>query len=211
MDMTTSEIEPARAVMWRQTIDDLCLEQALLNWTATGQHIAGMLLTAHDGTPLRVEYSIDCDEEWQTRRVQILQCFSGAYSRLSLEHDQDGRWRTNGQFDEALAGCVDVDLGITPSTNTLPIRRLSMKVGAVSEVLAAWVRFPELAVARARQSYERVSAREYIYRNRDSDFTAPITTDPDGLVQEYDGVWLRVVEGPVAADLRTFADALSIR
>jgi len=208
MDVTSSETRPARAVMWRRITDNLCLEQAQLNWTATGPRISGMVLTAHDGKPMRVEYRIDCDEDWRTRRVQILQWLSDAYSRLCLEHDQDGRWRTNGQPDETLAGCTDVDLGITPSTNTLPIRRLAMRVGAISEVRAAWVRFPELTVTRAQQSYERVTAQEYIYRNRDSGFTAPITIDPLDLVQEYGGVWIRVAEGPAAPDLHTFSDAL---
>lgn len=194
--------------MWRRTTDNLSLEQAQLNWSATGPHIAGMVLAAHDANPLRVEYRIDCDEGWQTRRAQILQCLSGVYKRLCLERDQDGRWRTNGQLDETLAGCTDVDLGITPSTNTLPIRRLAMRAGAVSEVKAAWVRFPELVVAEVHQSYERVSAKEYIYRNLNSGFTAPITLDPDGLVREYGSVWLRVAEGPAAPDLRSFSDAL---
>jgi hypothetical protein len=204
----SSETERARTVMWRRTTGNLALEQAELTWTATGPHIAGLVLAAHGDHPLRVEYRIDCDEGWHTRRIQILQRLSGASSRLRLEHDGDGRWRTNGQSDGTLAGCTDVDLGITPSTNTLPIRRLAPRIGAVSEVHAAWVRFPELAVTSAHQSYQRVSAQEYIYRNLDSGFSAPITIDPDGLVLEYGGVWTRVAEGPAAPDLRSFSDAL---
>ena len=208
LDMTSTETRPARAVMWRRTTDNLSLEQAQLTWSATGPRIAGIVLAAHDANSLRVEYRIDCDEEWQTRWVEIVQCLSGSYSRLCLERDPDGRWRTNGRLDETLAGCTDVDLGITPSTNTLPIRRLAMRAGTVSEVKAAWVRFPELVVTEAHQSYERVSAQEYIYRNLNSGFTASITIDPDGLVRDYGSVWLRVAEGPVAPDLRSFSDAL---
>jgi hypothetical protein len=208
MEVTSSETRADRAIMWRRTTDNLSLEQARWGWTATGPHIAGMVLAAHDGIPLRVEYRIDCDEGWQTRRVQICQCFAGAHKSLCLDHEQDGRWRTNGQFNETLEGCTDVDLGITPSTNTLPIRRLAMRIGAVSEVQAAWVRFPELNVSRAHQSYECFSAQKYIYRNLDSGFTAPVTIDSDGLVREYGGVWTRVAEGPAAPDLHSFSNAL---
>lgn len=208
MDMTSTETRPARTVMWRRIADALCLEQAQFNWIATGPHIEGMVLTAHDGKPMRVEYRIDCDEDWQTHQVQIHQCLSGESSRLCLERDQDGRWLINGLYDDKLAGCSDVDLGITPSTNTLPIRRLAMRVGTVSEVQAAWVRFPELSVRPAHQSYECVSAKQYIYRNRDSGFTAPIVVDSDGLVRKYGAVWTRVAEGPTAPNFRSFEDAL---
>jgi uncharacterized protein len=207
MEMKSLGKMPVRAVMWR-TKDNLSFEQAELRWTASGPHITGRVLAAHDGVPLRVEYRIDCDEGWQTRRVQISQSFAGACKTLCLDHEQDGRWRVNGKFNETLEGCTDVDLGITPSTNTLPIRRLAMRVGAVSEIEAAWVRFPDLSVRRAHQSYEYVSAKQYIYRNRDSGFTAPITIDSDGLLRQYGGVWTRVAEGPAAPDFQSFQDAL---
>jgi hypothetical protein len=208
MEMKSSKKKPNRAIMWRRTMDNLSIEQAELRWAARGPCVAGRVLAAHEGIPQQVEYRIDCDEDWQTRRVEISQGFAGACKTLYLEHGQDGQWRANGTIDATLEGCTDVDLGITPSTNTLPIRRLPMSVGAVREIEAAWVRFPELSVRRARQSYECVSAQQYVYRNRDSGFTAPITVDSDGLVREYGGVWTRVAEGPATPNFQSFQDAL---
>lgn len=209
--MTISEKNIARAITWRRSLDSLSFEQAQFVSTAMGARIAGTVLAAQSGVPLRVDYRIECDEQWKTRHVWVEQCLGGMRSKLFLEQENDERWLRDGRVDEALAGCIDVDLGISPSTNTLPIRRLAMAVGGASEIQAAWIRFPELAVTPAHQRYRRVSERQYQYQNLDSGFTSSIAVDADGLVQEYGGVWTRVAEGHAAPDTAEFAEALISR
>ena len=58
--------------------------------------------------------------------------------------DEKGNWTVDGKRRRALRSCTDVDLGCSPSTNTLPIRRLGLSVGATKTIQAAWIRFPEL-------------------------------------------------------------------
>ena len=95
----------------------------------------------------------------------------------------------------ALKGCTDVDLGCSPATNTLPIRRLRLAVGASHTIRAAWVRFPELVVEKAAQTYTRLD--EFTYRYASGTFEAELTVDDDGLVAGY-AVWRRtaVAIGP---------------
>ena len=52
-----------------------------------------------------------------------------------------------------------MDLSATPSTNTLPIRRLALDVGASREVRAAWIRFPSCEIAPLPQRYTRLADR----------------------------------------------------
>ena len=73
----------------------------------------------------------------------------------------------NGTPAKALKGCTDIDLGCSPSTNTLPIRRLRLAVGASSTIQAAWVLFPQLEVVKAAQTYTRLD--EYTYRYASGD------------------------------------------
>ena len=47
-----------------------------------------------------------------------------------------------GADSRAVDGCRDIDLNFSPSTNVLPIRRLSLDVGDQAAVRAAWLRFP---------------------------------------------------------------------
>jgi hypothetical protein len=51
-----------------------------------------------------------------------------------------------------MAGCVNIDLNFSPSTNLLPIRRLDLSVGASAIVRAAWLRFPGMNVQRNLRS-----------------------------------------------------------
>jgi hypothetical protein len=100
---------------------------------------------------------------------------------------------------KTLKGCTDIDLGCSPSTNTLPIRRLRLVIGATSTIQAAWVRFPELDVVKAAQTYSRLD--EFTYRYTSGDFSAELTADDDGLVMTY-AEWQRtgLAFGPEAPE-----------
>jgi hypothetical protein len=114
---------------------------------------------------------------------------------IALERDAKGNWTVDGKAVRALKGCTDVDLGCSPSTNTLPIRRLSLGMGASKTIQAAWVRFPELATVKAAQTYTRLD--EFTYRYKSGTFEAELTVDDDGLVAAY-ADWQRtgVAMGP---------------
>jgi hypothetical protein len=94
-----------------------------------------------------------------------------------------------------IAGCVDIDLGWSPSTNTIPIRRLNLRVGARSGPLTmAWVRFPDLTLGPLGQDYECLEERRYRYTSRGGGFRAIIEVDDEGLVVEYEGLSQRARE-----------------
>jgi len=88
-----------------------------------------------------------------------------------------------------LAGCTDVDLGFSPSTNTLPIRRLALAVGKSETIEAAWVLFPDLEVRVSSQTYTRVSDQNYRFAS--GDFAAELGVDAAGLVTDY-WEWQRI-------------------
>jgi hypothetical protein len=44
-------------------------------------------------------------------------------------------------------------IAVTPATNTLAIRRLSLEVGSSESIIAAWVKFPDLTVQPLSQRY----------------------------------------------------------
>lgn len=188
----------SREVMWRRVFDDLSFEHAQLSRSDLGWEVSGSVMVAEEGAPLRVEYRIDCDRDWRTRTVEVEQAWRGARRTLRLDHDGRGRWYRGGAEAAELAGCTDIDLGVTPSTNALAVNRLRLPVGDRDEILAAWVRFPEVGVTPARQSYERLAERRYRYASLASGFTALIEVDADGLPTDYAGVWRRVAEGPAA-------------
>lgn len=100
-------------------------------------------------------------------------------------------WRSSGQELLDVRGCADVDLAVTPATNTLPIRRLNLQVGSSQSVIAAWVKFPDLTVQPLSQKYTRLSKNTYRYESN-TGFSAQITVDDFGLVTIYPGGWERI-------------------
>ncbi len=137
-----------------------------------------------------VSYRIDLDGGWGTRRAVVEQVLKGKRSVLELESESSG-WHSGGRRLEGLGGCVDVDLEVSPATNTLPIRRVPLALGKRVELTATWVRFPSLKVQPLAQSYERVGKRRYRYRSA-SGFTSEIEVDSFGLVKRYGDYWYAV-------------------
>lgn len=180
--------------MWRRVIDDASFEHCVVREEAEGVRFTGLVLIAEKGVPLQVSYRIECDRHWQTRQVHIEQTLAGERSVLRLEHDGRGNWQLNGTDAPHLAGCTDVDLGVSPSTNALPINRLKLAVGTTAEIRAAWVLFPALDIVAAGQSYERLAARQYRYHSLGSNFEAVVDVDDDGLPITYGDLWRRVAE-----------------
>jgi uncharacterized protein len=184
-----------RTVMWRRIVDDLSFEQATLSRLPEGYEIMGAILVAEGGKPLRIDYRLCCSLDWRTREVDVEQVLSADRSRMSLTADGVGGWRVNGVEAPELAGCIDVDLEFSPSTNALPINRLRLKVGERAEIFAAWVRFPALHVMTSHQAYQRLDQGQYLFQSLASGFEAVLDVDRDGLPLLYSGIWQRIAAG----------------
>lgn len=174
-------------------MDDHSLEYAIVQPSATGVELGGTIVAIHDETPLEVRYLIQCDADWQTRAVSIEQRLGLEQSTLTLRVDETGKWidHRSGPIS-TVTGCHEVDLELTPITNSLPINRLKLGIGQQEEIAVAWIRFPTLEIIHARQSYERLSDRTYRYRSLASGFTADIEVDEIGLAIRYEGIWERM-------------------
>ena len=158
------------------------MSEGPLGWVLEG-HLARRF---REG-PARVSYLVETDRRWRTRKAIVEQVIHG--DRCSLEVEVRGSmWYVSGRKDERLHGSVDVDLGASPVTNSLPINRVRLKVGEGVELTAAWVRFPDLEVMPLVQSYRRVGERTYSYRSS-SGFSSKIEVDGFGLVRRYGDFW----------------------
>jgi hypothetical protein len=153
--------------------------------------------------PYEVRYGVVIDEFWRTRSVGVHVQRPGPDNRLAVVADEEGGWSTEEEPLRAVAGCRDVDLAFTPATNTLAIRRLGLEVGEGADLEVTYVQFPELAVSRLEQRYDRLAEDRYLYRN--PGFSAELRVGADGLVVDYAGRWETVAR----ADLPTVAGEFS--
>ncbi|HEX8918414.1 MAG TPA: putative glycolipid-binding domain-containing protein [Chloroflexota bacterium] len=177
-----------RTVVWRR-LDQPCAEYGALWSDEPGWQLRGTMVGALNGTPLKVRYGVLCDGHWHTLAAHLALRTGPTEQVLHLRVDRDRRWWKAGEELVTVRDCVDIDLAITPATNTLPIRRLGLEIGASARVRAAWVRFPELTIEPLEQTYTRLTDTRYGYRS--DSFHAELDVDDLGLVREYSRGWVR--------------------
>ena len=175
---------------WRRT-DVPGREEARVARTTAGWRLTGELKVEEAGSAARLRYVIDCDPEWCTRSAVIEGEAAGSPIRFALAADGLGNWSRDGVRVSDVDGALDVDLGFTPATNTLPIRRLALAVGGNAPVRSAWLRFPELRLEPLEQTYTREAELEFRYRALvdGEPFSALLETDVFGRVLRYEGMW----------------------
>jgi hypothetical protein len=178
----------SRRVTWRRSDEVATDEHCTLALRGGGLSLFGTVIGSDEGTPIRVEYRVVADGTGMTTASHVRSVRGFETRTMVLERDAKGNWSVDGARARALKGCTDVDLGCSPSTNTLPIRRLRLGIGASATIRAAWVRFPELSVVKADQTYTRLD--EFTYRYASGDFESELTIDDDGLVASY-AAWQR--------------------
>lgn len=178
-----------RVVTWRR-LDTPGLEYTELQMDPL--RIEGWLLVIEESTTYAVSYKAAFYREGKTRAVSISLRREGTRSVLRIARNSHDRWTVNGMPAPQLDGLADIDLSVTPSTNTPPLRRLRLAIGQSAEVTAAWVRFPILEITPLRQIYRRVDASKYLYEAPQLDFAAEIACDGEGVVQRYGDLWTQV-------------------
>ena len=179
------------SLLWRRH-DTASLELCTLS-ARNGEHVlAGTVVCALDGQPARCVYQVVCSPDWQTTQVRVDVQRGGESAALELRADGNGFWWRGHTELVHLRGLIDVDIAVTPSTNTLPIRRLRLKPGHSADVTAAWIRLPALTVEPLAQQYTRTGELSYRYASRGGAFSADLTVDDFGLVVRYGEYWERV-------------------
>jgi hypothetical protein len=188
--MTLLPFPPDARMRWRR-LDVPGREEARVQRVPDGWRLTGSLEVEDGGVAARLRYTIDLDDAWRTRSALIEGTANGAPVRFALAADGAGNWSRDGVPLRELAGAPDVDLGFTPATNTLPIRRLALAVGETRAVRSAWLRFPELRMEPLEQTYTREA--EHVFRYHalvdGEPFTARLDTDGFGRVLRYEGLW----------------------
>ncbi len=178
-------------VLWRQ-LAGTGAEHLVLN--TDGEIRADSLAVGQvEGMSYRIHYVIECDAAWNIQRVQVEDLLNRKAG--VLRRDENNLWTTDdGKAVHELDGCSEVDIMITPFTNTLPIRRLALQPGESRPIAVAYIGLPGLKLSRMEQRYTCLSADEngavYRYENLGSDFRADLKVDTDGLVVDYPNIFV---------------------
>jgi uncharacterized protein len=195
-------MSPARLVLW-SGLDDWRTEATRIDLTADGITATGTQVGT-DPVPYRVDYELNAPERFVTRRFDVRAAGTGWSRRIELTHDGAGAWTCAAEQDgdvdlpppggdaATLRDALDCDLGLSPLTNFMPVRRHALHERAgEADFVMAWVSVPDLEVFASAQRYEHVRRDDstavvrFVDRGRFAGFTAELELDPDGLVIVY--------------------------
>ena len=174
-------------VIWRR-IDKPGHEYCRLVESPTGARMSGIALLSHEKVPAYIGYDVECDVMWHTLRCSVKASIGEERQDLDIRR-QGKRWMVNGMDVPEVSGAEDIDLGFSPATNLIPIRRLALKAGESAVVQAAWVRFPEFSLELLEQSYARLDDDTYRYESGGGKFRRDLKVDASGLVLDYPELW----------------------
>ena len=174
--------------MWRR-IDLPGHEVATLDSLSDGWKLSGTALFLAESGPAKLDYAVFCNSEWRTESGQVSGTIGGRSVDLAVSVSSERKWFLNGVECGDVEGCLDIDLGFSPSTNLLPIRRLALAVGKQAEVRAAWLPFPSLELQLLPQVYRREGERTYRYESGGGAFTRTLEVNSTGFVTSYPGIW----------------------
>src|SRR5258708_5130264 len=146
-----------------------------------------------DDSVFALRYRVRCDRSWRVRRAEI--ALVGSDRQIEIAGDGKGNWSDgSGKRLPKLTGAFDIDLSVTPFTNTLPIRRLKLRAGQSAEIVTVYILAPALTLTTDPQRYTCLEPlRRYRYESIDSDFTRDIEVDRHGLVVTYPGLFRRLL------------------
>jgi uncharacterized protein len=175
-------------ILWKR-IDHEGLELCQFLVSRKEITLGGLVILNYEGRIFRIEYDVTCAPDWQTRSARIQSTEGNKVRRSEIEVDARKRWTVNGKPVVTVDGCVDIDLGFSPSTNLLPIRRLHLVKGVPVRTTAAWVEFPSFKLKPLKQVYKRSNTYTIHYESADGEFQRDLEVDSHGIVRKYPGIW----------------------
>jgi uncharacterized protein len=175
-------------MLWRR-LDLPGHEIARLEPLDDGWKLFGTAIFAHQRDPSQLDYVVICDGTWRTKSAKVKGVVGRREIDVTVTVDTNRRWHLGRTECISVEGSLDIDLGFSPSTNLLPIRRLELAVGDEAEVRAAWLPFPSFELEPIVQVYRRVSEKTYRYESDGGNFTRTLDVNDAGFVTRYPGLW----------------------
>lgn len=163
---------------------------------ADGLTLEGALVGTRGGR-YGASYLVRTDAALRTREVRVR--YVGGPD-MHVVADDASRWRdlVRNAPIPTLDGCLDVDIGVTPATNTFTIKRLGLAPQQSQDIAVAYVPLPSqtdgaFLPQRADQRYTcLIKDRRYRYEGLFRNFIAELEIDACGLVIDYPETFRRL-------------------
>lgn len=167
------------------------LENCFVNILPSGADITSTIVGHYEDKIYKIDYGIKTNQDWETLQVNIESRHTNGSQSMRLQSDGKGNWTNEGKTVDQFQGCTDIDITLTPLTNTLPIRRLRLTPNQFKEIKVLYFDPLKGEIRPVRQQYTCLSRTKYRYENVPNDFESVIEVDEAGLVVDYPGLFVR--------------------
>ena len=176
------------SILWRR-LDTPGHDTCRLEICGDGWKLDGTAIFLDKRVPAQLTYHVACDRAWRTKRGQVCGWLGTQAIKLNIVRTSEGVWTLNGVAVPGLENCIDLDLGFTPATNLLQLRRIALVVGQAADVPVAWLEESTGILQVLPQRYERRAIAEYWYEAPRFDYAALLEVSPAGFIHRYPGLW----------------------
>jgi hypothetical protein len=176
-----------RSIVWSR-LDGPGRDACTLRPTARGWLLDGVAELSLGAQPARIHYAVRAGSGFHTLGASLHGTIGPNAVAFEIEKTAAGWW-LNGCPVPGLEVCVDLDLGFTPATNLLPIRRLALENGERASAPAAWLDIARGSLEILPQWYERRAETAYWYEAPSVEYAALLEVDASGFVLDYPRLW----------------------
>lgn len=178
-------------ILWKGK-GNCSLEHCHIMLYESGPVVQATVIGTEDGKIYKTDYVIKCNEKWHTLALDLSCYYDDILSEHQLRGDGMGNWILDGKEAGMLKGCLDIDISQTPFTNSLFINRVKLQEGSMQECNLIYIDVLQRELKVKPQQYTRLSRYQYRFANVPNDFKALISVDDNGIVTDYEGLFLRV-------------------
>lgn len=177
------------AALWKRLDtpghDACCLERLEHGW-----RLQGTAVFRDAGEAAQLTYQVTCDPTWVTEGGIVCGWRGSTPVSFQVKRLAQGIWTLNGTPVSGLKDCQDLDLGFTPATNLLQLRRLGLAQGESSALPVAWLDGAVGTLTVLQQHYERRSEHTYWYEAPSADYQGLLEVSRTGFIRHYPNLWV---------------------
>jgi hypothetical protein len=178
-----------KKIVWQSNL--LHTTEMLSIDSADEYRVKSLIIGAVKDVPVQVSYELIIDHNWYITSVAIE---VEAEKRFNFFMERNnGKWYDQqGKYYPDLDNATDIDISLTPFTNTLPIKRLKLMEGKTAAITVVYFDLLNDTFIPMKQHYTNMGNYLYKYENIHTGFTSVIQTNEEGLVVDYPGIWQMV-------------------
>lgn len=172
-----------RSLIWKGLYYD-SIESCIVDVSEKEIVIKSTIIGSHNSIRVTADYQIKTTPYWIVKSFEINYSFNKINRKISGVRS-NAEWIIDGQAHNEFKNCVDIDITLTPFTNSLPINRLNLSIDQSKQIDVVYINILEDKLYPVKQQYAKKSLTQYNFQNVPNDFEADITVDKEGFVAHY--------------------------